>query len=40
MGPHDIVIPSQFKYKETQKEGKIVIPYAPIYTMSQLSKKG
>ena len=40
MGPHDIVIRTQFTYIETESEGEVVIPYAPIYTMSQLSKKG
>ncbi len=39
MGPHDIVIRSSFKYKDTSIEGEIVIPYAPIYTMAQLSNK-
>lgn len=39
MGPHDIVIRSTFKYKDTGADGEIVIPYSPIYTMSQLSNK-
>ena len=39
MGPHDIVIRSTFKYKDTGTDGEIVIPYSPIYTMSQLSNK-
>lgn len=39
MGPHDIVIRSIFKYKDTGIEGEIIIPYTPIYTMSQLSIK-
>ena len=39
MGPHDIIIRSTFKYKDTGIEGEIVIPYAPVYTMSQLSNK-
>lgn len=39
MGPHDIVIRTTFKYIDTQLEGEIVIPYSPIYTMSQLSNK-
>ncbi|OUS00193.1 hypothetical protein A9Q84_03140 [Halobacteriovorax marinus] len=39
MGPHDIVIRSTFKYVDSGVEGEIVIPYAPIYTMSQLSNK-
>lgn len=38
MGPHDIVIRSTFKYRDSSSEGEIVIPYSPIYTMSQLSK--
>ncbi len=37
MGPHDIVIRSTFKYKDSSGVGEIVIPYSPIYTMSQLS---
>tara|TARA_R110000868_G_scaffold258137_18_gene515479 strand:- start:467 stop:1288 length:822 start_codon:yes stop_codon:yes gene_type:complete len=39
MGPHDIVIRSSFTYKGTGAEGEIVIPYSPVYTMSQLSTK-
>jgi MerR family copper efflux transcriptional regulator len=39
MGPHDIVIKSTFFYKDTGLEGEIIIPYSPIYTMSQLSHK-
>lgn len=39
MGPHDIVIRSTFKYIDSGINGEIVIPYAPIYTMSQLSNK-
>ena len=39
MGPHDIIIRSKFKYKDTGIDGEIVIPYTPIYTMSQLSNK-
>lgn len=39
MGPHDIVIRTTFKYLDSLGEGEIVIPYAPIYTMSQLSHK-
>ena len=39
MGPHDIVIRSTFKYKDTGIDGEIIIPYSPIYTMSQLSNK-
>lgn len=39
MGPHDIVIRTTFKYKDTGIGGEIVIPYSPIYTMSQLSNK-
>lgn len=38
MGPHDIVIRTTFKLNESGLEGEIVIPYTPIYTMSQLSK--
>jgi DNA-binding transcriptional MerR regulator len=37
MGPHDIVIRSTFKYLDSGESGEIVIPYTPIYTMSQLS---
>ncbi len=39
MGPHDIIIRSTFKYKDTGVDGEIIIPYTPIYTMSQLSNK-
>ena len=39
MGPHDIIIRSTFTYKDTGIDGEIVIPYAPVYTMSQLSNK-
>lgn len=39
MGPHDIIIRTTFMYKDTNVKGEIVIPYAPIYTMSQLSNK-
>ena len=39
MGPHDLVIRSTFKYRDSGFDGEIVIPYAPIYTMSQLSNK-
>lgn len=39
MAPHDIIIRTTFKYKDSGKEGEIVIPYTPIYTMSQLSNK-
>jgi len=39
MGPHDIIIRSTFRYKDTGIEGEIIIPYSPIYTMSQLSNK-
>lgn len=39
MGPHDIVIVTRFKYKDSNIEGEIVIPYSPVYTMSQLSMK-
>lgn len=39
MGPHDIIIRTTFKYIDTGIEGEIVIPYAPVYTMSQLSNK-
>ncbi|MCR9205248.1 MAG: MerR family transcriptional regulator [Halobacteriovoraceae bacterium] len=39
MGPHDIVIRTTFKYIDSGIEGEIVIPYSPIYTMSQLSNK-
>lgn len=39
MGPHDIVIRSFFTYKDTGTEGEIIIPYSPVYTMSQLSNK-
>ena len=38
-GPHDIVIRSIFKYKDTGVESQIMIPYTPIYTMSELSHK-
>lgn len=38
-GPHDIVIRSIFKYKDTGIESQIMIPYTPIYTMSELSLK-
>ncbi len=39
MGQHDIIIRTIFKNTNSQIEGEIVIPYTPIYTMSQLSKK-
>lgn len=39
MGPHDVVIRSTFKYIDSDLDGEIVIPYTPIYTMSQLSNK-
>jgi DNA-binding transcriptional MerR regulator len=39
MGPHDIIIRSLFKYKGSGIEGEIIIPYAPVFTMSQLSNK-
>lgn len=39
MGPHDILIRTIFKYKDTNTKGEILIPYSPIYTMSQLSNK-
>lgn len=39
MGPHDIVIRSLFKYIDSGIEGEIIIPYSPIYTLSQFSKK-
>jgi DNA-binding transcriptional MerR regulator len=39
MGPHDIVIRSTFTYIDSGVEGEIIIPYSPIYTMSQLSNK-
>lgn len=39
MGPHDIIIRSTFTYNDTGLAGEIVIPYTPIYTMSQLSHK-
>jgi DNA-binding transcriptional MerR regulator len=39
MGPHDILIRTIFKYKDTNIDGEILIPYSPIYTMSQLSNK-
>jgi DNA-binding transcriptional MerR regulator len=39
MGPHDLVIRSTFKYRDSGLDGEVVIPYAPIYTMSQLSNK-
>jgi hypothetical protein len=39
MGPHDIVIRTTFKYVDSEVDGEIVIPYTPIYTMSQLSNK-
>lgn len=38
-GPHDIVIRSTFKYKDTGVEAQVVIPYTPIYTMSELSNQ-
>lgn len=38
MGPHDIIIRTTFKLNESGNEGEIIIPYSPIYTMSQLSK--
>lgn len=37
--PHDMVIRSTFRYKDTGVEAQIVIPYTPIYTMSELSNK-
>ena len=37
MGPHDIIVRSKFKYKDSGIEGEIVIPYSPVYTMAQLS---
>ena len=37
MGPHDIIIRTTFKYNDSGDEGEIIIPYTPIYTMSQLS---
>ena len=39
MGPHDIVIRSTFKYLNSGKNGELVIPYTPIYTMTQLSNR-
>lgn len=39
MGAHDIVIRTQIKYRDSGLTGEIVIPYSPIYTMSQLSHK-
>jgi len=39
MGTHDIIIRTTFKFKDSGDEGEIVIPYTPIYTMSELSKK-
>jgi hypothetical protein len=36
MGPHDILIR---KYKDTEIDGEILIPYSPVYTMSHLSNK-
>lgn len=39
MGPHDLVIRSSFRYLDSGRGGEIVIPYAPIYTMAQLSNK-
>jgi DNA-binding transcriptional MerR regulator len=37
MGPHDIIIRSSFTYLDSGESGEIVIPYTPIYAMSQLS---
>lgn len=39
MGPHEIIIRSIYKHKDSGIEGEIIIPYTPIYTMSQLSFK-
>ncbi|MDA9793338.1 MerR family transcriptional regulator [Bacteriovoracaceae bacterium] len=39
MGPHDILIRSIFKYKNTGLQGEILIPYSSIYTLSQLSSR-
>lgn len=39
MGPHDIIIKSTFLYKDTGVKGEIIIPYSPVFTLSQLSNK-
>lgn len=38
MGPHDIIIRSSFKYKDTGLEGEIVIPYTPLFSMSMMTQ--
>lgn len=39
MGPHEIIIRTRFQYEYTGTDGEIVIPYTPIYTMSQLANE-
>lgn len=39
MGIHDVVIRTEFKYHDTAVAGQIIIPYTPIYTMTELKKR-
>jgi MerR family transcriptional regulator, copper efflux regulator len=39
MGPHDILIRTMFKYKDSNIAGEVLVPYSSVYTLSQLSNR-